>query len=167
MRRSTNPPVSNRLTDVEIPRAVWANWIPDDGPRQLRRALTVTERNALEGRRAELEPMLEPFTPAELDHVVLALSDMFGGFTSMRQGDEDAAARLDSVVRLLAPFPAWAIAKACSYIQMNGVYRDGKFDRRWPPNDPEIVKEVRSAMQLYAQQHSQAVAMLSATVEEK
>lgn len=159
------PPVINRLTDIEIPRSAWSSWIPSEGKRQLRRPLSIHERDELERRRAELAIALEPFHPQEKDHIALALSDMFGGFTSMRQGDEDAAARLDSVIRLLSEFPAWAISKACRDIQMNGVYRDKRFDKRWPPNDAEIVDEVRRALRLYGDQHRIVGDLLEATVE--
>jgi hypothetical protein len=48
---------------------------------------------------------------------------------------------------------------------MNGVWRDGKFDRQWPPNDSEIVDAVRKEVRIYGDQHRSAVALLGATVE--
>ncbi len=161
------PKILNRSTDVDIPRAAWAGWIPGDGaPRQLRRALTAGERGALEARLSELAPAVAPFGKREADRVALALADMYGGFTSMRQGGEDALARVEAVQRLLAPFPAWAVQKACGSIQMDGVWREGKFDRRWPPNDSEIVAAVRQELRLYKQSHDSASALLAADVEE-
>lgn len=159
------PPVANRLTDVEIPRSAWSNWTPDSGPRQLRRALTADERTALESRRDELAPVLRPYERNEVDRVVLALTDMFGGFPSMRRDDEEAVSRLNAARRVLAEFPAWAIAKGCHNIQSLGVWRDGKFNREWPPSDAEIAHEVRACMRLYSDQHRSAVALLEAEVE--
>jgi hypothetical protein len=160
------PRISNRLTDIEIPLAAWSAWLPADGARQLRRPLTDPERTALVARRDELALAVAPYHPAELDDVSLSLIEMYGGFTSMRQGEEDAAARVDSVGRMLAEYPGWAIKKACVAIRTNGVWRDGKFDRRWPPNDSEIIAEVRGHVRFYADQHRNAVALLAATVEE-
>ncbi len=160
------PKILNRSTDVEIPNNAWCAWIPSAGERQLRRPLTAEERSALERRAAELAPAVAPWRPSEADFVELALSDMFGGFTSMRQTGEDLDGRLDSTKRVLAPFPAWAIVKACAGIQANGVWRDGKFDRRWPPNDAEIVDAARKEARIYADQHRSAVALLAAAVEE-
>lgn len=95
----------------------------------------------------------------------MAITDMLGGYTSMRQTGDEAVAKLDSMRRVLAPFPAWAIEKACNNIQINGVWRDGKFDRRWPPNDSEVIDAVRSHVRLYADTHRIAIALLSAEVE--
>jgi hypothetical protein len=164
-RADNLPKILNRLTDVEIPKLVWSSWKPAVGGRRLVRALTDGERVALEARRNELEPAAAGYGERDRDRVVLAVADMFGGFTSMRQSDDEAASRLDGVIRLLTPFPAWAIEKACRGIQMNGVFRDGSFDRRWPPNDAEIVDAVRTEARLYADQHRSAVALLSAEVE--
>lgn len=161
------PPVANRRTDVEIPNRLWAPWIPSDGPRMLRRPLTEDERTELEARKTELEPVARPHGERDVNRVALALTDMFGGFPSMRQRDDAAVmARIDGARRILAEFPAWAIEKACGYIQTNGVWRDGAFDRQWPPSDAEIVAEVREKFRLYSDQYRSAVALLAASVEE-
>lgn len=159
------PKILNPLTDVEIPRSTWSPWKEDGKPRLLRRVLTTNERLALERRRDELAPVMAAGSPSDRDRIALALSDMFGGFTSMRQGDDEAAARLDSVMRVLAEFPPWAIEKACRSIQQNGVWRKGRFDREWPPNDPEIAKEVRDQVRLYGDAYNEVVALLGAEVE--
>lgn len=99
--------------------------------------------------------------------MVVAIANMFGGYTSMRQSDDEAVARIESVLRVLADFPAWSIEKTCKSIQMNGVWREGKFDRQWPPNDSEIVDAVRKEVRLYADCHRSAVALLDAKVEEQ
>lgn len=129
--------------------------------------MTTIERIALEQRRDELSPMMASFVETdEADKVHLALSDMFGSFRSMRQTGEEALAVLDASSRALAKFPSWAIVKACLAIQTNGVWRDEKFDRRWPPSDAEIVHEVRSQLRLYGDAYRSAVALLEAEVEE-
>jgi hypothetical protein len=128
--------------------------------------LTSEERNALEGRRDELEGIVQPNGERDVNRIVLAITDMFGGFPSMRQRDDDAVvARVDGARRVLSEFPAWAIERGCLGLQMNGVWRDGKFERQWPPSDAEIVAAVRDAARLYADTYHSAVALLSATVE--
>lgn len=161
------PRIFNRSTDVDIPNGAWSTWTPSAGARQLRRALTPEERRALEGRRADLAPALHHYVAADLDHIALAISDMFGSYTSMRQSGDEAAAKIDSLGRVLHPFPAWAIVKVCGSIQANGVWRDGKFDRRWPPNDSEVMAALREEIRHYEQCHRSAVALLAATVEER
>lgn len=90
---------------------------------------------------------------------------MLGSFRSMAgQSDEQVAATIDSIRRLLEPFPYWAIEKACTSIQINGVMRDGRYDRKWPPNDSEIVAEVREKLRLYRDQFDSAEALLNAQV---
>jgi hypothetical protein len=160
------PPVVNNHTDAEIPLAVWSAWTETGKPRQLRRPLTPAERGALEARHNELEPVIRPYEERDVNRVTLALTDMFGGFPSMRQRDDVAImARIDGARRCLKEFPAWAIDKACSYIQANGVWRDGCFDRQWPPSDAEIINEVRQKFRLYGDQYRNAVALLAAGVE--
>jgi hypothetical protein len=132
----------------------------------LRRPLTGQERSEIEERINELAPAVAPFGRREAPYVALALTDMFGGFTSMRQSGDEAGARVESVMRLLTPYPAWAIQKACLSVRTNGVWRDGKFDRQWPPNDCEIIDAVRKEADLYVNIHRSAVALLSAEVEE-
>jgi hypothetical protein len=159
------PKISNRSTDVDIPRSAWSAWKEDGKPRQLRRPLTASERSDLEARRDELAPMIVPVQPSQVDSVKIALADMFGSIRSMRQTGADAIAILEGAYRALSEFPAWAIEKTCLSIQQNGVWRDGKFDRRWPPNDAEIVAEVRDKVRLYGDAHRSAVALLEAAVE--
>lgn len=164
---TTLPPVTNRATDVDLPRQLWSSWQEDGKPRQLRRALTADERAALEGRRDELAPALEPFADRDVNRVALAVTDMFDGFPQMRSSEEGAVARVDRVRHLLAGYPAWAIEKACRMIQQRGTWRDGKFDRRWPPSDAELVLEVKEQLRLYGDTHRIVVALLEATVEER
>jgi hypothetical protein len=160
------PRISNRLTDIEIPRSAWSTWREEGKSCQLRRALTSDEIAALETRRDELAPFVAPFAMSEIDKVSLALADMFNGFRSMRQSGDEAVAIIESAVRLLAEFPAWAIEKACLSIRKNGVWRDGRFDRQWPPSDAELVGDVRKEVRFYSDQHRSAAALLDATVED-
>lgn len=161
------PRICNRSTDVDIPRSAWSSWREHGKPQTLRRPLTAAERGELEARVNELAPALTPFGHREAPHVALALTDMFSGFTSMRQSGDEAGARVESVIRLLTPYPAWAIQKACISIRTNGVWRDDKFDRRWPPNDPEIVEMVRKETEYYESIERSSIALLLAKVEER
>jgi hypothetical protein len=163
---ATLPPISDRRADVEIPRSAWSAWKEDGKPRHLRRPLTDDECRALEARRQELEPVMQPCGERDANRIALALTDMFGGFPSMRLRDDEAVvSRVDGVRRMLVEFPAWAIEKACRYIQMNGVWRDGKLDRQWPPSDAEIVAAVRNDLRLYGDAYRSAIELLEATVE--
>ncbi len=164
------PPVVDRTADVLIPQTAWENWIPHDGPRQLRRPLRDFEREALERRRDELAPAVAPYDrrqgTADWDRVALAVTDMFGGFTSMRQSGAEAAARAEGAMRALQPFPAWAIEKACEEIHRNGVFREGKYDKQWAPSDAEIAAVTREKLRLFGDCYNSAVALLAATVAE-
>jgi hypothetical protein len=161
------PPVANRTTDIEIPRAVWSAWKESGKPRQLRRPLTWIEARALENRRDELAPAVAPYDAREADRVALALTDMYGGYPSMgSRGDQSVAGRVEAVRRAVAAFPCWAIEKACHSIHANGVWRDGAYDRKWPPTDAEIVDAVREAARLYTDSYQSAVNLLEAEVED-
>jgi hypothetical protein len=164
-QQSQMPKILSRLADVEIPRSAWSAWKPADGQRGLRRPLTTDERQALESRRSELEPWVTGYHPSEGDDIALALLDMFGSFPSMRQSAGEAAARVDAARRLLVPYPAWAIVKACQAIQGYGVFRDGSFDRQWPPSDAELIDSVRQELKIYKSQYQSAIALLEATHE--
>lgn len=161
------PEVLNRTTDIEIPRSAWSSWTEFGKPRKLRRALTDDERLALIKRQNEIAPWVAGYQGRhEENRVALALADMFASFRSMRYLEANAVSQIDGVRRMLAPFPAWAIEKACHSLQQNGVWRNGAFDKQWPPNDSEIVAEVRDKMRLYGDQYNSAVALLSAEIEE-
>jgi len=128
--------------------------------------LTPEERAALERRRDELAPWVAGYEgERERDCVALAVADMFGSFRSARHVNEDAVGVIDSACRLLRDFPLWAIRKACDSIQQNGVWRNGAFDRQWPPSDPELIAEVRDKLRLYGDQYRSAVELLAAEVE--
>jgi hypothetical protein len=166
----TQPPVKDWLADVEIPRTVMSAWRETGKPRCLRRALSEDERIVLESRRAELQPWMAGFRDSEKDRVMLAVADMYAAFPSMNSKKErEAMAKLESVMRVLADFPVWAIEKACANIRENGIIRmDGDrytVDRHWPPSDPELVEAVRQERRLYGDQYDRVVEVLQAEVE--
>lgn len=141
-------------------------WKAQGEPRRLRRALSDEERAALTRRRDELAPWLRGYEGHERDWVALALADMFSSFRSIRVVEENAVAMIDGASRALWGFPVWAIEQACRFIQTNGVWRSGKLDRTWPPNDSEIVVEVRGRIRLYETQYMSAAALLAMEVED-
>ncbi len=98
--------------------------------------------------------------------MMVALADMFGSYRSMRQTGGDAFAIIEGAKRALSSFPSWAIDKVCRSIQRDGVWRDGKFDRQWAPNDQEIVAAVRAEITHYDRVHRSAIDLLAATVED-
>lgn len=161
------PKIFNRSTDADIPKRAWSSWTPDVGARMLRRPLNPEERRELEVRAAEVAPALVPYGAPDLDAIVEALSGMFGGYSSMRQTNDEAAARLEGIERVLEGFPAWAIVKVCRSIQANGVWREGKFDRKWPPNDSEVVLAVRAEVKHYEGVYRSASGLLWAEVEKR
>ena len=164
---SQMPAILNRETDIKIPRRAWSAWKEDGKPRQLRGPLSADDRQALIVRKMELEPWIDGYHETELDEVALALLDMFSGFPSMRQAGDEAAARVDSIRRLLVPHPAWAIMRACEKIRNIGyVDSEGRIERHWPPSDPEIISMVKAESRLYCETYDTAVALLEATVEE-
>lgn len=166
---SNLPAVVDRVTDLEIPQRVWANWIPAHGDRALVRALTDAERHALEARAGALRPALDGFArPADDDRVAAAISAMFGSYRSMRQQGADAIALVDSTMRALAQFPAWAIEAGCLSIQTDGyeVERDGEChrERHWPPSDAEVVVVVRRLVKARRDALENAERLLAAPV---
>lgn len=169
---SNLPAAFDKLVDSDIPLRVWSSWIPAEGRRQIIRPLTSEERSALAVRAAALGPALAPFRrPEDDDRVVVAVGEMFGSFRSMRDKGANMAATVDAVMRALAPFPAWAIERACSSIRIDGYeIRDGgsvRIEKHWPPNDSEIVAEVRKVVKLRADALASARALLGAEVEHK
>ena len=91
---------------------------------------------------------------------------MFGSNRSMRQTGAEALSVVEGAFRSLQDQPAWAIEKACLAIQLNGVWRNGSFDKQWPPNDSEILDAVRREVSLYGDAHRNVVALLKAEVEQ-
>lgn len=158
-----------RDVDFAIPRQAWCAWKNDGEDRKLRRALTAQERGMLEARAAQIEPVLAPYRPEETDDVALALSDMLGGMKGERQSAADVVAKIDSLRRLLQPFPAWAIAATCRRIRTEGYDvrdRDGtRREKHWSPADGELVDEVKKTVRMYAEALASARALLDAEVD--
>lgn len=130
------------------------------------RELTADERAKLEGRVGALSGALRPFDNHEIPVVEAELAAMFSGFRAMRQTGEDVASVVEVTRRVLAEFPAWAIAKACLLIARNQAVVDGKhLDRRYTPNDTEIYAVVSSLVKMRREALTSAKALLSAPVE--
>ncbi|MDE2103580.1 MAG: hypothetical protein KGL39_40445 [Patescibacteria group bacterium] len=131
--------------------------------------MTDAERGALERRAAELEPFMRPYGQNEQDLVAEAIGDMYAGFPGMRATGAEAVAKVDSMMRLLAEFPLWAIKRSCERIRTDGYEvtdRDGtRRERHWPPADAEVVAEVRREVKLRAEAFASARALLSAEVD--
>lgn len=140
----------------------------DGEPRRIRRALTAAERTALERRRDELAPVMAPVGPTD-EKAAEALSDMLGSFQGSKATGAEALAKIESLMRLLAEFPLWAIEAVCHRIRTNGyevVDRDGvRRERHWPPADAEIVAEMRREVRLRQEALDSATALLAAQVD--
>lgn len=160
------PPSLVARTEIDLAREVISAWRPSHGGTLRRRELTDAERELVLARHVELAGCLAPFEgPEECDRVAAAIADMYGSFTSMRHGEEDAAARVNALGKLLVRFPAWAIEKACLRIRTQGVERDGKPDPRWPPSDAEAVAMVEAEVGSRRAALSVIEAMLSAPMD--
>ena len=107
----------------------------DGGQVELRRAMTMTERGAVEARALALREVLRPQGEDERAEVESALAAMLGGFRSMRQTGEDAEIVVAVLRAVLREFPSWAIERACLRIAR----RQAGLDPRWAPNDAEVV----------------------------
>jgi hypothetical protein len=120
-------------------------------PVALGRALSADERSRTERRCAELESGCAPFTPGERDLVVGILSQMLGGFRSLRhEDDESAVASLAGLMRVLTPYPLWAIEDTCLAIASGEAVLDGKkLNGSYPPNDAEVCILVKAALKPY------------------
>lgn len=169
IRRQTNLLAYNQpQTDLEIPRDLWSSWKEEGKPRMIRRLLTDEERSLVAGRRDELAPWLMSFHPAERREIDLALTEMFSGFSSGRDV-LDTAARIETLLRKLADYPAWAIQRAADRIGTRGYQRqDGErvvTERHWPPSDPELVLVIDDELKLYQGAYNAAIALLAAPVE--
>jgi hypothetical protein len=148
--------------DIELPRQLFAAWIPDTGPRAIVRALSADGRAKIEARATALEDSLKPFTSND-EHAVRAnINGLFSGYHAMRQVGENARAVVDVTMAVLREFPAWAIAQGCRNI----VRGETKLDRRFTPNDTEIFDVVAGIVRLYRENLRQAKALLDAPVEE-
>jgi hypothetical protein len=115
-----------------------------------------------------LRASLSPFTFDEKDCVIIAISDMLSGFRSLRHSEEDAVAMLDSLQRVLAEFPLWAIEEGCRAIHQGRAFVDGrKLDRRYPPHDPEIYGVIEGIVKPFREALHRARALLDAPIDAK
>jgi hypothetical protein len=132
--------------DEDLPRALYGGWTPDPAYRQLARPMTNGERAAIEARAAALELALEPFGEEDRGRVDESVSAMFSGFRSMgRQSGDQVGATIEVTMAVLAPFPAWAIAKGCLKVARN----EAGLDRRFAPNDGEVADVVKEIVRPY------------------
>jgi hypothetical protein len=150
---------------LEIPRRLFVAWIPDDGPREIRRVLTADERWLLEARATALQDALRPFSENERNMVRLTVSTLLGGYRAMRHHGEDVEGAVEVTLAVLRNFPAWAITRGCAKIARDGIVRDGVSERRWAPNDAEISGIVGGIVREYQGHMRQAFALLTAPVE--
>jgi hypothetical protein len=158
-RRSAEPPAGfDRTIDLDLRRLV-AFW-PDEGPLELRRALTAEERVAAERRAAELAEALRPHGDADRARVESALAAMLGGFRSMRQTGEDAETVVTVLRAVLREFPAWAVERACLRIAR----REAGLDARWAPNDAQVAEICRGVVAEYREALENAEGLLLAVV---
>jgi hypothetical protein len=158
---TTRAPVYfDRQTDIDLPQ-LYSAWKPDNGPREIRRALTGTERQMLTVRANELRAALHPYLPDERNDVEASIAAMLGGFRSMRQEGDSAEGIVVVLAGVLRRFPAWAIAKGCMKISRN----DAGLDPRFAPNDTEIHRVVDNIVREHRQTLERVEGLLVAPVE--
>jgi hypothetical protein len=166
--RSTaqRPALVDRDADYDIAK-LWRDRDEYDRPRSIARALTPGKRSVVERRHGELQAGLEPFTAAEQNQAVAAISRMLGGFRALRHDDEKSAvAGLDGLRHVLSPFPLWAIEAGCLAIAGGEAVIEGRrLDRRFPPNDSEVYGVVKEILRPYRAALDGAAALLEAPVE--
>lgn len=142
---------------------MWSNWIPDHGAREIVRALTPTNRAALQHRAAELINGLRPFTAAEANEVDAALHGMLSGFRALaRQEGEYADASVEVLRAVLREFPPWAIIEGCLQIARGKV---PDLDHRYAPNDVQVCDVVAAIVAPARENLDNAMALLRAPVE--
>lgn len=151
--------IFDRECDLEIPRRLICDRDVHGIARQVRRSLAPSERALVIARAQCLEDALRPFGDHERDQVLADLAAMFSGFRYMRQVDEAADAALEITMAVLREFPAWAIGRGCAAIVRE------RIERRFAPNDTEILDAVRAAVRPYREVERQARALLEAKVE--
>lgn len=154
------PTYFDRYVEIELPK-LFSAWIPNAGPRGIRRALSDTERQAVEARADELRGALHGYLDSERDAVEAAIAAMLGGFRSMKQDGESAEGIVIVSAGVLRPFPLWAIEKGCLKIARG----DTDLDRRFAPNDTEIYAVIDVIVKEYQKALATVEALLRAPVE--
>lgn len=157
----------DRDADFEITK-LWRDRDVNRRPTTIARALTDAERDIVERRRNELMLGCAPFSPAETDRAVKAISGMLGGIRSLRNDDIEAAvAGIDGLRRLLEEFPLWAIEAGCLAISKGEALVDGRrMDRRWAPNDSEVYGVIKEIVEPYRRALDNVTALLAAPVRD-
>jgi hypothetical protein len=166
------PPAIDVTTEGTIPRKVLSSWKPQTGPHPLRRPLTVPERAALDARARALEPAVAPYArPADEDRVADALLALLDSYSAQRLTKEEAMARVDGAMEVLADLPAWSIEEACLRIRRNGyMVIDAKgrarLEQTFTPNDSQIHSVAEDLVKARRDARDSALALLAAPVEE-
>lgn len=155
------PPAAECEWCVDIARRVFSPWIPEVGPRELRRHLTGIERGLLDARANALRASLVPYSPEERRKVQGMLAAMLGGFRNAKQRGEGAETMVEVTAAVLRDFPVWVIAETCIRIAQN----KAGLDARFPPNDSEIHTVCERILLPYRRQLGEAEALLKAAVE--
>lgn len=158
---AVQPREFNHHTDQQIPEILWSNWVPAIGKREIKRALTDTERTALVQRKTELAEGLRAYLPSDADNVDADLGALLGGFRSMRHEGIDVEAVLAVLRHVLRDFPLWAISEGCRRIVMN----EAGLDPRWPPNDAQIHAVVKAVVRPYQIKLIAVTDLLTARIE--
>lgn len=163
---AVKPALVDRAADYDIPK-LWRDRDEYGRPRSIARSLTSGERSVIEHRRRELQLSCSPFTEAELDKAVAAISRMLSGFRSLRHDDDETAvAGLHGVLHALAPFPLWAIEAGCNAIHCGEAMLEGKkLSRSFPVNDPEVYAVVKEIVKPYLKILENTAALLVAPVQ--
>ena len=130
----------------------------NNGDIEIRRPLSAEERDAIEARKAALDPVIEPYGPDDRTDLEACLGTMFAGFRSMRQQGDTVATTVMITLGVLRKFPAWAIQATC------GKAAAGVINPHWPPNDAELATVVRALVQPYRAAHDRARRLLEAKV---
>lgn len=134
-------------------------------PREIRRAMTPSERAEVEGRVVALRAALQPHGEEYRAAVEAEIAAMLSGFRSMRAQGEDAMAMVEITRAVLRDYPLWAIAKACALIAQGNAYAVGRrLDPRFAPNDAEIYAVVEDVVVRHRRALTQLAGLLEAKV---
>lgn len=136
------PTLPGLRPDVEAKRLVdelVAFW-PENGKPELRRAITVSDKRALEKRVKELHGLLRPTFEAseERKRAAQAIAQMFTGFPSMRNAD--AQGLTAAYLAILEDQPLFAIVAACKDVAQGKVE---SLDVDWPPSSGRVHEQAR------------------------
>lgn len=136
------PTLPGLRPDTEAKRLVEelvAFW-PENGKPELRRAITVSDKRALEKRMKELNSLLRPTAEASEDRkrAAQAIAQMFTGFPSMRNAD--AQGLTAAYLAILEDQPIFAITAACKDVAQGKVEA---IDPDWPPSSGRVHEQAR------------------------